>query len=214
MNELSQALRNLLLWLTALASSTSLLCKLYGVLRPAPKAALDSVDTVRPFHCQAESTGEDRLVTISELPHRPHESPRFAFGTKTNQNPDLLVVGDRRLTFFVSPLTDSTHAGDTQNRYALRLGKAQQPTEETFDDEVLLGRGQLDLEGMGRILDGMGNQDGTVNGHAGPFGKKVAFDLADDDEDVSMSSPTPRMRGRSSRIAGKPSGQARRMPLS
>jgi hypothetical protein len=178
------------------------------------EGTLDSVDTVRPFHCLAQGPSGNRMVAISELTQHTHKSQSPISGTRSSKSPDLVVAGDRRLTFTVSPLTESAHTEDRHGGFPLRLGKTIQTTEEEID-QLFLGRGELGLDGMDRILDGMDRQDRTANGSTRPFGKKVAFDLTEDDEDVSMSSPTPKTSGKPRRTPGRQIGRAgRRTPFS
>jgi hypothetical protein len=172
------------------------------------KGTLDSVGAVRPSHFPCPALGHERLISVAELPNcaRPNYKPPF--GPRSTASPDLLVVADHCLILFVSPLTEPISTEGTETRFPLRLGKTQEPAARTIGDQALLRQGQLDLEGMGRVLEGMGHEEGTMNGQGGAFAKSVAFDL-DDDMDMSMTSPTPKAAGRFKRNPGRSIGKNR-----
>jgi hypothetical protein len=159
------------------------------------KGTFDSVESVRPSPFRNVNLDQESVIGVAELARRPSATAKLPYMDKSREAPDLLVVADHRLILFVSPLTQPTSAEVTGTSFPLRLGKAQQPAFGKLPDQALLGQGRLDLEGMDRILDGMTHGNGGVNGHGGPFGKSVAFDL-DGDEDMSMASPTPKMAGK------------------
>ena len=172
------------------------------------KGTFDSVEAIRPSHFPSLLLGDERLLGVMELPHYSSTKSKIPFGTKGNQFPDLLVVADRRLILFVSALTERMPTADTETRFPLRLSEVKEPTLGKLSDQALLRQGRLDLDGMDRVLDGMGHEDGPLNGKGASFGKSVAFDL-DDDVDMSMTSPTPRAGGRSRRIPRRPTGRNR-----
>ncbi|ERF68876.1 hypothetical protein EPUS_04528 [Endocarpon pusillum Z07020] len=170
------------------------------------KGTFDSVEAIRPSHFPSLALGQERLVGIAELLHSPPRESRLPFAVKSNQLPDILIVADHRLIFFVTALTEPTSTRDTEDRFPLRLSKPQESQTASFGDQALLRKGQLDLEGMDRVLTGMGHGDGTLNGRRSSFGKSVAFDL-DDEGDLSMTSPTPKAGGRYTPTPRRPIGR-------
>jgi hypothetical protein len=172
------------------------------------KGTIDSVGDVRPSHVPCPALGRERLISVAELPNCAQPNHKPPFGTRSTELPDLLVVADHRLALFVSPQTEPISTEGTGTRFALGLGKNQEPAIRTVRDQALLRQGQLDLEGMDRVLEGLGQEEGTMNGQGGAFTKSVAFDL-DDDMDMSMTSPTPKAAGRSKRTPGRLIGKTR-----
>ncbi len=170
------------------------------------KGTFDSIEAIRPSPILGVTISHERLIDIAELPHSPFAKSKLPFGAKSNEAADLLVVGDHRLTFFVSRQSEQTSAEGADAPFPLRLGKAKEPALGKRIDQALLGKGQLDLEGMDRILEGMGHENTTVSGQGGLFGKNVAFDM-DEDGDMSMTSPTPKAGGRSKRTPGRSIGR-------
>ncbi len=159
------------------------------------KGTFDSVEAIRPSHFPSLALGKERLVGIAELPHSPPMESKLPFTVKDNQLPDIMLVADHRLIFFVTSLAEPASTRDNENHFPLRLSKPQEPQLADVGDQALLREGQLDLEGMDRVLAGMGHGDGSLNGRRSSFGKSVAFEL-DDEGDLSMTSPTPKAGGR------------------
>lgn len=176
--------------------------------RSSSKGTFDSVESIRQWPIEDLVLDQERLIGVAELGPCPSVSSEPPFGTKNRKAPDLLIVAEHRLILYASPLTRSTSAEAFQTRIPLRFGKAQTPALEGLPDQALLGQGQLDLEGMDRILEGMTHGNGGVNAHTVSFGKSVAFDL-DGGEDMSMTSPTPKVAGKSKRTPARSIGRSK-----
>lgn len=152
---------------------------------------LDSAETTRPSPLPGLVSAHDMLISVDQMPHSLPAKKKPPLGTVSKEAPDILVVVDHRLVFFVSPLTEPTPTHTSESHLTFHLGKVQPSALEKLTDQALLGHGQLDLEGMDRVLDDMCHDNGAMNGQIGAFGKSVAFKL-DDDGDMSMTSPTPK----------------------
>lgn len=179
------------------------------------KGTLDPFDAIRPLPFTGLGLAHERVMGVAKLPHCRPSTAKLHFGAGNNESPDIMIVADHRLIFLASPLTEPPFTEDTnRTRFSLRLDKAQEPgvEKEKVTDQALLGQGQLDLEGMDRILDNMGHANGTFNGQGGTFGKSVAFDL-DDDADITMASPTPKTSDRYKRAPNRSIGRTERGPF-
>jgi hypothetical protein len=171
------------------------------------KGTFESVDAIRPSHFPGLGLGDQRLIAAADLPRSLQTPKKASLGLRSNELPDLLVVADHQLVLFVSPLPEPIHTEVTENRFHLRVGRTQESALGPVDDQSLLREGQLDLEGMDRVLNGMGHEDRTMNGQ-NSFGKSVAFDL-DDDGDMSMMSPTPKAGSRPNRTPRRLIGRSK-----
>ena len=106
----------------------------------------------------------------------------FGLGTRA---PDFLIQTNQRLILSVSSLTGPSATVDTATQTQIQMrpfDSLPQPSDQT-----LLASGELDIDGMDRILDDMGgtNKPKPMN----LFNKSVGFRI--DDDDVDMGSPTP-----------------------
>jgi hypothetical protein len=171
------------------------------------KGTFDPMEAVRPSPLTTLGLGSERIVGMGELPRTPSAETSSSAGPRHNKGPGVVVATEHRLIFFATPLTDSSSAEKAQTRLFLPAYKAQVPPIGAFSDQALLGQGELDLDGMDRILDGMGAKRGTTNGQGTSIGKGVAFNLGQD-EDVSMASPTPKAGGKSRRTPGRSLGRS------
>jgi hypothetical protein len=156
----------------------------------------DSLAAIRPSQFSGLGLGGERLIGIAELPRGPPTKIQHAFGAHGSGTPDLLIITDHRLVLFVAALAEPASTAGPEARFPLRLSKNQEPASGKLRDQALLHQGELDLEGMDRVLDGMGHEDGKLNGQGVSFGRGIAVDL-DNDGDMSMTSPTPKTGGRS-----------------
>ena len=166
------------------------------------KGTFDPVESVRPSSISNPIPDQERMIDVAELKRSPSAISKLPFGGKSRAAPDLLVVADYRLIFLVSPLTQPTPADSIETKVPLRFGKAQQQALGKLPNQALLGQGQLDLEGMDRILEGMTHGNGAATGRGGLFGKSVTFDV-DGGEDMSMTSPTPKTAGKYRHTSGR-----------
>jgi hypothetical protein len=112
--------------------------------------------------------------------------------------PNFLVQTSHRLILSMNPL--ATHASAT--------GASTQSLPVQFSDQALLASGDLDVEGMDRILQGMGENPASKK-PMNLFTKSVGFRIDDQDEDgdgdVDMTaSPTPANHKRFRNGHGRP----------
>ncbi|KAL2399717.1 hypothetical protein ABEF95_001721 [Exophiala dermatitidis] len=133
--------------------------------------------------------GGQQPRSISLLPKPSNNDKAVSpglFGVPTS-TPDFLVQTDHRLILSLDPLSDTADA-------------ATQTVISAFpqrSDQALLATGELDVDGMERILEDMG---GAVKSKPmNLFTKSVGFriDQDKDDQDVDMGSPTPAKFSRS-----------------
>lgn len=169
----------------------------------AGRGSLDASLISRPKRLPTVRLGGQQPHTILLLGQPSGLRTGGLFGT-TNSTPDFLVATSNRLILFMAPLTESP--ADRSNDQS----KVANPLATNLStDQVLLNQGELDVEGMDRILDGMAT-NGTAKGKTmSVFGKSVGFRL---DDDVDMSSPTPGPRTRRKLVArGRAADTPRRL---
>ncbi|KIW15060.1 hypothetical protein PV08_07847 [Exophiala spinifera] len=147
---------------------------------------------VKPVRLPAVKLGGQSPLCFSLL-SRPRADPEAAgvFGISAFI-PDFLVQTSHRLILSVNPLTDEVAATNSSRQVVSSL-------VPQASDQALLASGDLDVDGMDRLLDEMGG--GASASKPKPmniFTKSVGFQLDgeddtddDDDEDVPMASPTP-----------------------
>ena len=168
----------------------------------------DSLAAIRPSQFPGLGLGGERLIGIAELPRSSPTKSKPGFGPRSSDSPDLLVIVDHRMILFVAGQVESVSTVGPETRFSLRLGKTQEPAPGKLRDQALLHQGELDLEGMGRVLDGMGSENGKPNGQGVSFRRCVAVAL-EDDGDMSMTSPTPKSGARSRHTSLTSSGRNR-----
>jgi hypothetical protein len=98
--------------------------------------------------------GEHQLG-VSQFPPSPSSNCTSYFRPSSARHPDVLIIGERRLHILAAPLMPAPKTVES----SLALAK---PVQAKQEDQVLLVRGELDVEGMDRILDGMTNGTGNV----------------------------------------------------
>ena len=146
------------------------------------KGSFDSSTALRPSLIPALQLGGERQARIDSLPRTLRAASNGPVGVRSEETLDVLISTEHRLIALVSALSEP----------ASTLQEPQIPGKTALNllpknDQVLLGQGDLDVDGMDRILDGMSNRpDKALNG----FDKSVGFDL-DDDGDLGMGTPTP-----------------------
>lgn len=146
---------------------------------------------LKPVRLPALRTGGQQARSVSLLPRSTSQSSGSAgiFGLATS-TPDFLVQTDHRLILSVNPLSETSDTTNGSTRTALSLAPE-------VSDQALLASGELDVDGMDRILEEMGGSGGLAASISKPmniFTKSVGFQIDDedeDDEDVEMASPTP-----------------------
>jgi hypothetical protein len=88
----------------------------------------------------------------------------------------------------VNPLSETPDTTSGSTRTALSLAPE-------VSDQALLASGELDVDGMDRILEEMGGSGlaASISKPMNIFTKSVGFqiDEDEDDDDVEMASPTP-----------------------
>lgn len=139
----------------------------------------------KPTRLPAIRLGGQQERSFSLLPKSGDEgsASQGLFGIATS-TPDVLVQTDHRLILDVSPLSQSSNRTDTGTQTTMSLAPEA-------SDQALLASGELDIDGMDRILDDMVGDAGVSKPKPmNLFTKSVGFRL-DEDEDVDMASPTP-----------------------
>lgn len=162
------------------------------------KGSLDSSGTVRPTPFTALQLGGEQQRSIAVLPQPSNATHHTLFGSKAGRLTDVIISTDNRLIMLVSPISEPHLSAPTSQG-------ADGASARTDTDQLLLTQGNLDIDGVDRILDRMTN--GSSQAVARPS-KSVGFDL-DDDGDVGMGTPTPKNIGRLARAGATP-GRTRR----
>ncbi|KIW28166.1 uncharacterized protein PV07_07849 [Cladophialophora immunda] len=149
-------------------------------------------DESKPVRLPPASLGGQVPLSLSLLPSSEPSSNVFSGASifdNTRSPPDFLIQTSHRLILSLNPLSLRSSAAD--------------PSTQTIaapSDQTLLASGNLDVEGMDRILDDMGGAAATKK-PMNLFTKSVGFRIDDEDgdEDVDMGSPTP-AKGRGLKI--------------
>jgi hypothetical protein len=168
------------------------------------KGSLDSSGILRPSPFTALQLGGEQQKSIAALPQPSNTSPSAPFEPRGGRPTDVLISTDNRLIMLVSPISEPLVS--TPASQGTGLVSANVDT-----DQLLLSQGDLDIDGMDRILDSMSNENSKATSRPG---KSVEFELDDDREMVDMGTPTPKNNGRLARAGATPgamrSGRIRR----
>jgi hypothetical protein len=162
------------------------------------RGSLDSSGTLRPTPFTALQLGGEQQRSIAALPQPSNKTPSALFGPRRGRQTDILISTDNRLIMLVSPISEAQASAPTSQG-------AGDASVRADTDQLLLTQGDLDIDGMDRILDSMTN--GNSQALARP-GKSVGFDLDDDGDVVGMGTPTPKNNGRLA-LAGATPGATR-----
>ena len=158
------------------------------------KGSLNSSGMLRPYPFTALQLGGEQQRSIAMLPPSQNTNSSTLPGPGRREMTDVLISTDSRLIMLVSPIAEP-HAPASMSQGA---GVAFVRTDT---DQLLLTQGNLDIDGMDRILDSMtnGNRQAVVQP-----GKSVGFDLDDDGDVVGLGTPTPKNNGRLARAGATP----------
>lgn len=142
---------------------------------------------IKPTRLPAVKLGgqTQRCFSLFPTSNNDSNSSSTLFGMSTS-TPEFLIQTDHRLILSVNPLTEAPSTTNSAAETTFSLGPEA-------SDQALLASGELDVDGMERILEEMGGSEGPTVSKPKPmniFTKSVGFQL-DDDEDVDMASPTP-----------------------
>ncbi|OAL35830.1 hypothetical protein AYO20_04980 [Fonsecaea nubica] len=165
----------------------------------------------KPVRLPPPNLGGQVPLSLSLLPSSELSSNGFS-GSSIFDNavsPDFITQTSHRLILSLNPLSPRSSVAD--------------PSTQTIaapSDQTLLASGDLDVEGMDRLLDDMGGMAATKK-PMNLFTKSVGFRIDDDeddgDEDIDMGSPTP-AKGRGLKILngkkafeGEPAANPRRL---
>lgn len=166
------------------------------------KGTFDSLTTIRPFPLATPQLGGEQQRSIAELPRPSTARSNNLFGTRRDTTPDVLITTEHRLIMLVAPISEPPDtASETRPTAEFAARTKGLGVSSQHDDQLLLRPGDLDIDGMDRLLDSMTNgQSKAVDG----FGKSVGFSFGQDG-DVSMGTPTPKVKtGGSARSRGTP----------
>ena len=168
------------------------------------KGSLDSSGILRPSPFTALQLGGEQQRSIAALPQPSNTSLSAPFGPRSGRSTDVLISTDNRLIMLVSPISEPLVSTPVSQGTGLVSANAD-------TDQLLLSQGDLDIDGMDRILDSMSNGNSKATGRPG---KSVEFELDDDGDMVDMGTPTPKNNGRLARAGATPgatrSGRIRR----
>jgi len=168
------------------------------------KGSLDSSGILRPSPFTALQLGGEQQRSIAALPQPSNTSLSAPFGPRSGRSTDVLISTDNRLIMLVSPISEPLISTPVSQGTGLVSANAD-------TDQLLLSQGDLDIDGMDRILDSMSNGNSKATGRPG---KSVEFELDDDGDMVDMGTPTPKNNGRLARAGATPgatrSGRIRR----
>jgi hypothetical protein len=162
------------------------------------KGSLDGSEILRPSPFTALQLGGEQQRSIAALPQPSNTSPSAPFGSRSGRLTDVLISTDNRLIMLVSPISEPLASTPASQGTGLVSANAD-------TDQLLLSQGDLDIDGMDRILDSMSNGNSKATGRPG---KSVELELDDDGDMVDVGTPTPKNNGRLARAGATP-GAAR-----
>ena len=153
-------------------------------------------------------TGGERINNVSLLPEFPKQQSAL-FGARTS--PNILTSTSTRLLLLVSPLIETPNESEPAEDITQPLPLAYDNT-----DQSLLQQGVLDVDGMDRLLDGMGSpiqstqlpasKSASRSGTKPNFGRSIGF-AQDVDMDMTPDLPSPRTTSRLQISSKKPTGR-------
>ena len=147
------------------------------------QGSLEANTSIRPTLLQPLRSGGQNVHSIGTLTDSSkHES---------KARPDIVVATDSFLIFSLTPL-EATEDQDPSPADLTVLG-------DSTVDQHLLEQQQLGLDGIDRILGGM---TGNTKPFISSLLPQTAFDDDGEDTEMSLGTPTPRMRIKSSRSRG------------
>lgn len=134
--------------------------------RRIESGVLNSSSASRPITLEKVRLSGGYLVDVAHFPMPSRPSHRHSVLNDTDQRvelPEILIAYGHRMVLLVQPLKESKpeRSDDPQSKILTVFGNGYN------EDQMLLDRGELDVEGMGRLLDGM-------NGSALPAASGVA----------------------------------------
>jgi hypothetical protein len=158
------------------------------------KGSLDNSGTLRPSPFTALQLGGEQQRSIAALPQPSDTIPSAPFGLRSGRLTDVLISTDNRLIMLVSPISEPLVSAPVSHETGLVSANAD-------TDQLLLRHGDLDIDGMDRILDRMTNGKSIAIGRPG---KSVEFELDNDEDMVDMGTPTPKNNGLLARAGATP----------
>ena len=169
------------------------------------KGSLDSSGLLRPHPFMALQLGGEQQKSIAALPESSNTTPSTLLGSTGGKMTDVLISTENRLIMLVAPISQpQASSGPTYEGAGATSGR-------TDADLLLLTQGDLDIDGMDRILDSMTSRNDKATARPG---KSVDFDLDDNGDIVGMGTPTPKNHRRIARAGATPgatrSGKTRR----
>ena len=159
------------------------------------KGSLDNSGLLRPHPFTALQIGGQQQRSIAALPETSNTIPSTLLGPTGGKMTDVLISTENRLIMIVAPISPpQASLGLTHQHAGAESGR-------TDADLLLLTQGDLDIDGMDRILDSMTSGNKKAAAHSG---KSADFDLDDDGDIVGMGTPTPKNHGRVARARATP----------
>ena len=152
---------------------------------------------IRSYPVSSPELGGQPLRDIAELPGDQGTRADGLFGIKKSSRPDLLISTSHSLVMLVSPVREVPMNEERKPQGVFSAGRHGLSEE---DDQLLLNQGDLDVDGMVRILDSMTEDHESASTVTRP---KIDFDL-DGDGDVGMGKAAPRVSTRFVQKRGTP----------
>ena len=118
----------------------------------------------RPFDLKGVNLSGEQQLGISQFPVPSSTVYTPSFGPSSPRYPDILIATEHRLSILAAPLVPSLQPE--------QAAEAAGNDESRPGDQTLLTIGELDIEGMDRIMEGMSN--GTIR-RSPSKGRKVGF---------------------------------------
>jgi hypothetical protein len=109
----------------------------------------------RPASLEGISLLKEQQIGLSQFPQAPSSNYTGSFPPSSAPHPDILIIAEHRLHILAAPLIQAPKPVET----GLALAKPAQTKEK---DQALLTKGELDIDGMDRILEGMTNGIGNI----------------------------------------------------
>lgn len=118
-----------------------------GTLDSSLSSRLVTVSTVRLL-----GGHQVDIAHISKSKRSPNRHSILNGKFTQSEPPEVLIAFSRRIVFLVRPLKDVTH---TETDKSPSSNKRKSFSDALDEDQMLLDHGELDIEGMDRVLEGM-----------------------------------------------------------
>ena len=167
------------------------------------KGTFDPISNIRPFEISDMGLEHDKIISIAAFSISYSNDSEDSLQWRSHNVPNLLVASDYRLMLFLSSLKEFGVTSENRRQQFAPIDRKADSVLPSHD-QSLLQHGQLGVDGMDRILDGMTQRRSWQQSDKNdPFLRRAGPNAsrADEDGDEEMfdtASPTPKPAARRS----------------